>query len=176
MSLYALKRLGLDQIWWLVSPQNPLKPSKGMAALDERLKAAQETARHPRITVTALETEFGTAYTVDTLKALKLRFPRTRFVWLMGADNLSQITRWKRWQDLFELVPVAVFRRPTYAAGHKRGKAAERFGAAWLPASESRNLARRKPPAWLVMDNPLNRFSATEIRKDHPTWPKQKRP
>jgi nicotinate-nucleotide adenylyltransferase len=147
-----------------------------MASLAERLGAAQKTARHPRIAVTALESALGTRYTVDTLKALGQRFPRTQFVWLMGADNLGQITRWRRWQDLFKLVPVAVFRRPTYAAGRKRGKAAQRFDAARLPASESRNLARHKPPAWLVLDNPLNPFSATEIRKDHPTWPKQKRP
>jgi nicotinate-nucleotide adenylyltransferase len=176
ISLYALKRLGLDQIWWLVSPQNPLKPIKGMAPLGERTKVAQKTAQHPRIAVTVLESEFGTRYTVDTLKILKHRFPRTRFVWLMGADNLRQVTRWRHWQELFELVPVAVFRRPTYAAGSKRGKAATRFSRGWLPASESRNLANLKPPAWLVMDNPLNSFSATEIRKDRPTWPKQKRP
>jgi nicotinate-nucleotide adenylyltransferase len=174
VSLYALKRLGLNQIWWLVSPQNPLKPAAGMAPLADRLIAARTTARHPRIAVTAIEAALGTVYTVDTLKALCRRFPRTEFVWLMGADNLQQITRWRNWRYIFATLPVAVFRRPAYAAGRGCGKAAEAFDRAWLPASESRTLAGHRPPAWLVLDNPLNPFSATEIRKDRPTWPKQK--
>jgi nicotinate-nucleotide adenylyltransferase len=171
VSLYALKRLNLDQIWWLVSPQNPLKPARGMASLPERMEQARAAARHPRIAVTGIESAFGTLYTADTLRVLKRRFPRAHFVWLMGADNLQQIERWHRWPDIFRQAPVAVLRRPAYAAGRGRGKAAQRFDRAWQPASRSRNLAGQKPPAWMVLDNPLNPLSATGIRKDRRAWP-----
>jgi len=166
-----MKRLGLDQVWWLVSPQNPLKPARGMAPLATRVAAAKGAARHPRIIVTAMESALGTVYTVDTLRALKKRFPATDFVWLMGADNMKQIHRWRRWADIFALVPIAVLRRPAYAAGRRCGKAATRFDRAWRPAAEGRHLAGRQAPAWVVMNNPLNKLSATEIRKDRTTWP-----
>jgi nicotinate-nucleotide adenylyltransferase len=175
MSLFALKRLGLHQIWWLVSPQNPLKPAQGMAKLADRLASAHKAARHPRIVATAIEAELGTRYTADTLRALKRRFSRTHFVWLMGADNMRQVQHWRDWQDLFGLVPVAVFRRPAYAVGRKLGKAAQRFDRNWLPANAARHLAMEKPAAWLIMDNVLNPVSSTEIRKDKPAWPKRKR-
>ena len=112
MSLYALKRLGLDQIWWLVSPQNPLKSAAEMIPLARRMEQSMRLAAHPRLIVTSIESALGTRYTADTLRVLKKRFPRTRFVWLMGADNLRQIPCWKDWQDIFHAVPVAVFRRP----------------------------------------------------------------
>jgi nicotinate-nucleotide adenylyltransferase len=172
ISLYALKRLKLNQVWWLVSPQNPLKPVKGMASLPQRLACARSEARHPRIIPTAIESALGTVYTVDTLKELQRRFPRTQFVWLMGTDNLRQIGRWRRWPEIFERVPVAVFRRPAYAAGRKCGKAAVRFDRAWRPASQCKNIAGQKPPAWVIMDNPLNSLSASSIRKDRSSWPK----
>jgi len=161
MSLYALKRLNLDQIWWLVSPQNPLKPAKGMAPLAERLEDARALAHHPNILVTSIEAQFGTRYTADTLAALKLHFPRTRFVWLMGADNLEQIPLWYQWEKIFAQVPVAIFRRPGYATG---GKATQYFAAWRHPSSHGRTLAAFAPPAWLVLDNPLNLLSATAIR------------
>jgi len=164
VSLFALKRLGLDQVWWLVSPQNPLKSSRGMAPLSERLAEAKIIAHHPRIIVTDLETKAGTYYTVDILRMLKRRFPRTQFVWLMGADNLNQLPRWHRWQDIFRSVPVAVFRRPAYAAGRKKGKAAQRFDGAWMPVSNSRKLTAQKLPAWLLLDNQLDQTSSTQIR------------
>jgi nicotinate-nucleotide adenylyltransferase len=175
MSLFALKRLGLHQIWWLVSPQNPLKPARGMAPLAERLASARKAARHPRIVATAIETELGTRYTADTLRALKRHFPNTHFVWLMGADNMRQVTHWRNWRDLFASVPVAVFRRPAYATGRGAGKAAQAFDKNWQLANAARHLAMSQPPAWLVMDNVLNSVSATEIRKDGPAWPKRKR-
>lgn len=167
ISRYALKRLGLDQIWWLVSPQNPLKPARDMAPLGQRLDAAKKIAHtHPRITVTDIETQLGTRYTIDTLKALRRRFPGTRFIWLMGADNLMQMARWRDWADIFRLVPIAVFRRPAYAAGQGLGKAAQRFKHAWRQAGAGRNLVRTAPPVWLVLHNPLNALSASGIRKD----------
>jgi nicotinate-nucleotide adenylyltransferase len=175
MSVYALKRMGLDQVWWLVSLQNPLKPAQGMAPLEQRLREAQNVARHPKIIVTAVEAEFGTRYTADTLRVLKKRFPHARFVWLMGADNLRQMPRWRDWPEIFRRVPVAVFRRPAYAAGRGLGKAAQRFRRNWRPAKHGKILARQKPPAWLVMDNAFNTLSATGIRKEIPTWQNPKR-
>lgn len=173
MSLYALKQMKLDQVWWLVSPQNPLKTSADMAALDKRMASAARLATHPRFVVTALEAALGTHYTADTLRLLKLRFPGTRFVWLMGADNLRQIPRWQRWQDIFSLVPVAVFRRPAHPAGRGLGKAAIRFNEAWNPPSQGQKVARRAHnllPAWIILDNKLNYSSATKIRKENPAW------
>ena len=143
-----------------------------MAPLAARLQAAKAVANHPRLVVSALEAELGTRYTVDLLKTLAARYGRTQFVWLMGADNMRQMAHWHQWQRLFAIVPVAVFRRPDYAAGRKCGKAAERYDGNWLPASCGKNLAGTKTPAWLVMDNPLLPFSATEIRKDRTKWPK----
>jgi len=165
LSRFALKRLGLDQVWWLVSPQNPLKPATGMAQLDDRLVAARRLAQHPRIRVSALEAQLGTCYTIDTLRALRRRFPRTHFVWLMGADNLRQIPKWRAWEEIFQSLPIAVFRRPLYAAGYGQGKAALRFGRAWRPAAQAKNLARIAPPAWVMLDNRLDPHSATALRQ-----------
>jgi nicotinate-nucleotide adenylyltransferase len=178
MSLYALKQLGLDQIWWLVSPQNPLKSSADMAALDRRMLSATRFAAHPRLIVTALENALGTRYTADTLRQLKRRFPHVRFVWLMGFDNLRQIPHWQDWQDIFRLVPVAVFRRPNYPAGRGIGQAAIRFGKAWKSPAQSKKMARTSKtllPAWTILDNKLNYTSATKIRKDDPSWHQSRR-
>ncbi len=165
MSLYALKRLGLDQVWWLVSPQNPLKPTKNMAPLADRLAGARAIAGDSRIIATDIEAQIGTRYTVDTLAILRQRFSRTHFVWLMGADNLQQFPRWRHWPEIFATMPVAIFRRPGHSAGYRTGKAASRFAANWLPAAQALQLAAIKPPVWLVLDNPLNVTSATAIRQ-----------
>lgn len=165
ISLYALKTLGLDAVWWLVSPQNPLKDSRETAALDERVTAAQAVARHPRIVVTALETALGTRYTVDTLARLTQRFPRCRFVWLMGADNLAQMPHWRRWTQIYRLVPIAVFGRPTYSLGALRGHAAQRFARQRAGGHRVRGLAGRKTPAWVFLRNPLHPASSTAIRR-----------
>jgi nicotinate-nucleotide adenylyltransferase len=170
ISLYALKQLGLNQIWWLVSPQNPLKSTIDMAALDKRMRQAAHIAMHPHIAVTSIESQLGTRYTVDTLRALKRRFPRAHFVWLMGTENLQQVPRWKKWKDIFCMVPVAVFRRPDYACGHGLGKAAIRFGKARHPATAGKNLTRQSLPAWAILDNKFDYHSASKIRKDNPSW------
>ncbi len=164
VSLLALKRLDLDEIWWLVSPQNPLKPVQGMASLDERLRSAAAVARDPRIKVTDLEARLGTRYTADTLSELRRRFPRTRFVWLMGADNLGQIQHWERWQRIFELAPIAVFARPAYSLGALGGLAAHRFARARIRPERARHLADMNPPAWIFFATRLDPLSATEIR------------
>jgi nicotinate-nucleotide adenylyltransferase len=164
ISLQALKRLGLDEIWWMVSPQNPLKPVEGMAPFEERLEAARQVARHPRIRVTDIEEKLGTFYTADTLAALRRRFPRLRLVWIMGADNLIQIPEWEEWTRIFEAVPIAIFNRPTYSLRALNGKAAQRFRRFRLEPRAARMLVQYAPPAWVFLVGPLHPASATRIR------------
>ncbi len=159
----ALKKLRLDYVWWLVSPQNPLKPSRGMASFAKRLEAATRLAqRHPRMIATGIEAELGTRFTIDSLRALKRRFPETRFVWLMGSDNLVQIPRWRRWQQIFSEVPVAVVARPGSALPARQSKAASRFKAAAFPADA--RFADTRPPAWTVIEVKRNPASGTRLR------------
>ena len=165
ISLAALHRLGLDRVWWLVSPQNPLKPESGMAPLDERMAGARRLARHPRLLVTDIEAGLGTRYTADTLDGLRRRHPGTAFVWLMGADNLVQMPHWDRWTAIFEAVPVAVFDRPTYSQKALSGKAARRYRDRRLPERKARLLARLEPPAWVFLHTRLNPLSGTGIRE-----------
>ncbi len=164
VSLEALKRLDLDAVWWLVSPQNPLKGKRGMAAFARRMAAAAALARHPRIAVLDLEARLGTRYTVDTLAALRRRFPHVQFVWLMGADILSQLQRWKRWPELFDRVPVAVFARPSYCQRALAAAAVQRFRRARVAPGAARGLAAMAPPAWTFLPVRLDPSSATAIR------------
>jgi len=164
LSREALRRLALDEVWWLVSPQNPLKPVAGMAPLAERLAGARARARHPRIRPSALETALGTRYTAQTLRALTGRFPEVRFVWLMGADNLVQVSQWHDWTSIFHTVPVAVFDRPTYSLKAVAATAARRFARYRLPESKARGLPDRRPPAWVFLHQRLNPQSSTRIR------------
>ncbi len=165
ISMAALHRLGLDEVWWLVSPQNPLKRSDGMAPFAERLSAARRVARDGRIKVTDLEKKLGTRYTAKSLRAIRQRFPDCRFVWLMGADSLAQIAQWRDWQQIFHLLPIAVFARPTYCFLALAAKAARRFARYRLKEGAGRRLATAPPPAWLFVHGRLNPISATEIRQ-----------
>jgi nicotinate-nucleotide adenylyltransferase len=164
--LTALKRLDLDEIWWLVSPQNPLKPVAGMAPFAVRLEAARRAgAGYKRIVVSNLENRLGrSCYTADTLKVLRRRFPRLRFVWLMGGDNLAQIRHWERWTEIFETVAIAVFDRPSYSWKALAGLAARRFWRRRVPISASRRLAEMAPPAWAFFHTRLDPTSAAGIR------------
>jgi len=164
ISLTALKRLGLDEIWWLVSPQNPLKSGNGMAPLDSRMAGAIAISNHPRIRVTDIERQLGTRFTRDTVAALQTRFPAHRFVWLMGADNLAQLPRWARWPELVRRVPVAVFDRAPYSLNVLSGQAASRFRRALLPPNRARDLWRKAPPALTFVRMRRNALSATAIR------------
>lgn len=164
VSLEALRRLELDAVWWLVSPQNPLKPQRGMAPFAERLAGARALARQPRIRVTGLEALLGTRYTADTLTALTRRFRGVRFVWLMGADNLIQVSRWEAWTQIFHAVPVAVLARPTYSLRASSAKAAQRFRRHRLSETRAAGLADRTPPAWAFLHIRLSALSATQIR------------
>jgi nicotinate-nucleotide adenylyltransferase len=168
LSLMALKLLDLDQVWWLVSPQNPLKPVNGMAPFAERVAGAQTVAHHPRIKVTGIEAQLGSRYTADTLARLTRRFPRTRFVWMMGADNLRQISRWNHWEDIFRRVPVAIFARPTYSLSALGGMAARRFARYRIQPNEARRLASLPPPAWCFFPIRLDSTSATALRRRSP--------
>jgi nicotinate-nucleotide adenylyltransferase len=159
----ALKKLHLDYVWWLVSPQNPLKPVRGMASFDKRLDAANRLAgAHPRMIATGIEQDLGTRFTIDTLRALKRRFPQATFVWLMGSDNLVQIPRWRRWQEIFAEVPVAVITRPGSALLARHSKAATRFKSAGLPADA--RFAGADPPALTVIEVKRNPASGTQLR------------
>ncbi|PWR22403.1 nicotinic acid mononucleotide adenylyltransferase [Zavarzinia compransoris] len=165
LSLAALRALGLDQVWWLVSPQNPLKSANDMAPQAARLASARAViAGHPRLLATTLESTLGTVYTAETLRTLKRRFPRLSFVWLMGADNLATIHRWRHWRHIFHDVPVAVFDRPTYALAALGGPAAHRFADVRLNGPALRHLKTAQPPAWGFVPMKLNPTSATAIR------------
>lgn len=161
----ARKRLRLDQVWLLVSPGNPLKPAEGMAPLAERLAAARRIADGRHIVATAIETALGTRYTVATLAELHRRFPRTRFVWLMGADNLVQLPRWNFWRRIARTTAIAVLPRPGYNHAALAGQAARRLHAARLPAHAAPVLAAQAPPAWLFLPAAQHAASATAIRQ-----------
>ncbi len=164
ISRTALQRLGLDQVWWLVSPQNPLKSERGMAPLDQRLAGARRLARGPQLRAGALESALGTVYSADTVTALTRRLPRCHFVWLMGADNLVQISAWKDWETIFRTLPVAVFDRPSYSLRALGATAARRFAGQRLPEAAARGLAERTPPAWVFIHQRPNPQSSTRIR------------
>lgn len=165
ISNLALKNMGLDAVWWLVSPQNPLKSDAGMQPFETRFQGAVAITRNtPNIIVCNLEQQLGTRFTAQTLRRLTTLFPRTRFVWMMGADNLIQIPRWQRWQQIFKLCDVAVYRRPPYAVGVLRGKAAQRFQLHRIPAHKAKQIGTTKAKKWILFSNRLNALSATDIR------------
>jgi nicotinate-nucleotide adenylyltransferase len=176
ISALALRLLDLDQVWWLVSPQNPLKPVDGMAPFPARLEGARRIAETDRrILVTDLESRLGPSlYTADTLKALRRRFPRLRFAWLMGGDNLVQIPKWERWPEIFRTVPIAVFDRPSYSLKALSGAAAKRFARYRVAASDERRLAEMEPPAWVFFHTRLDERSATRIRSERNEIPSRR--
>ncbi len=169
-SLVALRRLRLDAVWWLVTPGNPLKDPRALAPLDARLGAAIKLENHPRIHVTALESRLGTRYTADTLEAVASLFPATRFVWIMGADNLAQIHLWKDWRAIFRTMPVAVVARPGYGLRALASPAARAFARSRVDAADEAGLADRLPPAWAFLDDRLEPASSTAIRAKG-LWP-----
>lgn len=170
ISLVALKRLGLDQVWWLVSPGNPLKDTSKAPDLGARAVAARAIAHHPRIVVTGFEAARGSAYTIDTLRFLKRRFPSVDFVWLMGADNLAQFHHWRGWEELFGMVPIALLDRPGFRLKARASKAAQRFASAAIDESDAGGLAQLAPPAWTMLTLPLSGLSSTALRGGNPPW------
>ena len=148
----------------MVSPGNPLKPGRGMAPLADRLASARAIADGRRVLATDIEARLGTRYTVDTLLLLRTRFPKARFVWLMGADNLAQLPLWRRWRQIAAQVAFAVIPRPGYNHRALAGRAAHRMAGARLPVHEAAALARHAPPRWVFLPAAQNAASATAIR------------
>jgi nicotinate-nucleotide adenylyltransferase len=159
----ARRRLRLDQVWLLVSPGNPLKPQRGMAPLAERLAGARQLADGRRIVASAIEATLGTRYTVDTVRLLTRRFPRVRFVWIVGADILLQLPRWRRWRDIADMVPFAVLPRPGYNLRALAGPAAKRLSGSRRTAYEA-PLLPGHAPGWVFLPGPQNPLSATALR------------
>ena len=171
VSTIALSRLGLDQIWWLVTPGNPLKENEGLPRLETRMAAARELADHPRIVVTGLEAQIGTRYTHDTIAWLTQRCPGVRFVWIMGADNLAGFHRWQRWRDIAALIPIAVIDRPGSTL-----KAVNSPAGAWLSPhrldeTDGCLLAQARAPAFVFIHARRSDLSSTELRRRGETLP-----
>jgi nicotinate-nucleotide adenylyltransferase len=169
VALMALRRLGLDRVWFLVTPGNPLKDHDALATLAARLKAAREVVAHPRIDVTGVESELGSDLTIDTVKALTSRLPHLRFVWIMGGDNLASFHHWHRWRQIAGLVPMAVIDRPGATHAALRSPAASALGRFRIPESAAASLAERKPPAWVYLHGRRSKLSSTALRAG--IWP-----
>ncbi len=163
ISNWALKEFGLDQVWWLVSPGNPLK-TQGPAPLGKRLAACHELVQHPRIKVTDLESRLGTRYTAETLDKLLQLNCGVRFVWLMGADNLVTFHKWDRWNDIMKMVPIGVLARPGQQISAGRSAAAGRYARCRLSADRSTALPFREAPCWSLLSGAMMDISSTDIR------------
>ncbi len=160
----ALHRLGVDKVWWMVTPGNPLKSPKELLPLAERLRLTERLADHPRMTVTAFEAGAGIRYSADAIAYLQRRFPSVRFVWLIGADNLATLHRWQGWRRIMRSVPVAVVDRPGASLAAISSPAARAFASARRPENQAGALARQTPPAWVFLHAPLNPASSTALR------------
>lgn len=160
----ALKRFGLDEVWWLVSPGNPLK-SRGPAELEKRLRHARQVMQHPQVQVTDIEAHIGTRYTAQTLARLLALYPGVRFVWLMGADNLVQFSQWQNWQQIMRSVPVGVLARPGQRISARSSKTARVFREFRLRKSGSHLLGHSIPPRWCFLNVPMVDHSSTKIRE-----------
>jgi nicotinate-nucleotide adenylyltransferase len=164
VTLMALRRLGLDRVWWLVSPGNPLKSRSALPPVVARCAQAQRIARHPRIAVTGIEAALKVRFTVQTLRFLKRRRPGVHFVWIMGADSLGTFHRWKGSAEIARLVPIAVIDRPGSTMTPLNARAAQRLSGARVPEDAAQTLAMRQPPAWIFLHGPRSPLSSTEIR------------
>jgi nicotinate-nucleotide adenylyltransferase len=163
-SRLALTRLGLDRIWWLATPGNPLKSGADLSALRARLAAARALVHDPRIFVTGFESEIGSRFTVDTLAYLRLRAPGARFVWIMGADNLAQLHRWRHWREIAALAPMLVIDRPGSSFAALSSRAAQALAHWRRPESDAPRLASLAPPAWVFLHGPRSGASSTALR------------
>ena len=170
ISLFAMKRLQLDRVWWLVSPGNPLKNTNGPHDITERLAAARKVAQHPRIDVSGLEAVIGTRYTVDTIGYLRRRCAGLRFVWIMGADNLAQFHRWENWQRIAAEVPIAVIDRPPQSFRALAAPAAQALTAYRIVERDARRLADSVPPAWTFLTGLKLNLSSTGLRNPDGSW------
>jgi nicotinate-nucleotide adenylyltransferase len=159
----ALRRFGLDRLWWLVSPGNPLK-ARGPAPMADRIARARALVQDPRVIVTDIEAQLGTRYTAQTIAALQAAYPGVRFVWLMGADNLVQFDRWQDWQQIMARVPVGVLARPGQNLPARASRAARIYQAARIRGADSRSLSMAYAPAWCFVNAPMMDISSSAIR------------
>jgi nicotinate-nucleotide adenylyltransferase len=174
ISLFAIKRLKLDRVWWLVTPGNPLKDQDGLRDLNERTAAARRMANDPRIDVSCLESVIGTRYTVDTISYLRRRASGLRFVWIMGADNLAQFHRWQNWRRIASEVPIAVIDRPPQSFRALAAPAAQALARYRLPENQAGRLADQRAPAWVFLTGMKSNLSSTGLRNPDGSWRTQK--
>ncbi|WP_164938067.1 nicotinate-nucleotide adenylyltransferase [Bradyrhizobium guangxiense] len=170
ISQFALKRLQLDRVWWLVTPGNPLKENGNLHELGERMQAARDVADDPRIEVSCLESVIRTRYTIDTINPLRRRFPGLRFVWIMGADNLAQFHRWQDWRRIAAQVPLAVIDRPPRSFRALASPAAQALSRYRLPENKAALLAGRPAPAWVFLTGLKLNLSSTGLRNPDGSW------
>lgn len=169
LTLEAIKRFGLDRVWWVVSPGNPLK-QRGPAPLADRMAHARSIMDHPKVVITDIEARLGTSYTAETLAALQARYRDVTFVWLMGADNLAQLDQWQDWHQIMARVPLGVVARPGDTISGRMSKAARIYRNARLAGSDAVLLGRVAPPVWSFVNMPLQDISSTRLRADG-DWP-----
>jgi nicotinate-nucleotide adenylyltransferase len=162
--MIAMKRLCLDRVWWLVTPGNPLKDTRGLAPLDARIEAARKLARHPRIAILDLEAQIDTRYTYETIAWLRRHCPGVHFVWIMGADNLRSFHRWQKWQGIAELVPIAVIDRLGPSLYASASAAGQFLARSRIPESAAKSLLKRKPPVWVYLHGLKSPLSSTALR------------
>jgi nicotinate-nucleotide adenylyltransferase len=174
ISLFALKRLKLDRVWWLVTPGNPLKDHDGLRDLDARAEAARKMAGDPRIDVSCLESVIRTRYTVDTITYLRRRASGLRFVWIMGADNLAQFHRWQNWRRIAAEVPIAVIDRPPHSFRALAAPAAQALARYRLPENQAGRLADQRTPAWVFLTGMKLNLSSTGLRNPDGSWKAKK--
>lgn len=169
----AVKRLQLDQLWWLVTPGNPLKTHNGLPPLEQRISAARRFAHGPHMKVTGLESDLGTPYTAATLEFLKRRHPGVRFVWVMGADNLASFDRWQRWRDIARLMPIAVVDRPGWRLKALSGPSGSALFRWRISEDKAALLPGSRPPAWVFLTTRLSPLSSTALRSQDPKATRQ---
>lgn len=176
ISLFAMRALGLDEVWWLVSPGNPLKAAAGMAPLASRYASAVRMARRAPIRPTLIETSLGTRYTLDTLRAIRARYPNHRFIWIMGEDNLAQFDRWRGWRAIARTLPIAVIARPGYNRLARSGRAMDWLSRFSQPAAGAKRWRRWSLPALVLLHTIPDPTSATARRFADPDWHSRTRP
>jgi nicotinate-nucleotide adenylyltransferase len=174
ISQFALKRLQLDRVWWLVTPGNPLKENGTLHEIGARMQAARDVAADPRIEVSCLESVIRTRYTIDTINILRRRFSGLRFVWIMGADNLAQFHRWQNWRRIAAEVPIAVIDRPPESFRALAAPAAQALARYRLPANQAARLAEQPAPAWVFLTGLKLNMSSTGLRNPDGSWKAKK--
>lgn len=167
----ALRRMKLDQVWWIVTPGNPLKSGEGLPTLNERMAACRAFADSPAMKITGFEAQLGSPYTFLTIAFLRQRLPSLQFVWVMGADNLATFHRWQHWRDIARLVPIAVVDRPGWRLKALSSPAGQWLARGRLPEADAASVPGSTPPAWTLLSTRLSEQSSTALRAAAPDKP-----